>query len=301
MVLPNLFLDEHIYSGLVRFRYLSGQMFLSDKRFFELNSLPNHWLRSQVPLCSNVKSIVDKITSDKERRFQLRLQHTPLAPWLLSYPGNAEPADIELSGLRNNLEENPFNIDRRWKLCPKCVTENRKQYGVAFWHSMHQLPGALICHLHSIPLHSHDELRYLHFYLPHHWLNNSEPLLLETNWQHHWQTFIFKLTKAIQRDLCVVNQLKGEISEHLNIGRDIKHTHRPVFNELFSQMKEEEGEEFLAGLFTAYARQIQKPPNILWVTLTPFSRHAGLRHPLYWLSILFWLREKLPTMRAILC
>lgn len=301
MRLPDLFHDEHIYSALVRARYLSGQMFVTDKRFFELNALPYHWLRSQTPLCANVKPLVHRFKADTDERFRLRLQHTPLAPWLLSYPENKHPSEIEESGLRNNLEENPFSIDRRWKFCAECVAENKAKHGVSYWHMPHQLFGARACHRHDVPLYSNDELRYLKFTLPHHCLSKSQPLTIEQNWQAPWQIFIYSITEAIKRDITIVSKLKSEIVQQLNISPDIKSTHRPYFNELFQQMRQDIGEDCMSGLFSAYTRGIKSPPNILWITLTPFSRITGLRHPIYWLSILFWLREKLPTMRALLC
>lgn len=301
MRLPNFYPDEHIYSALVRARYLSGQMFVSDKRFFELNELPYHWLRSQTPLCANLKPFLQRFNADSEERFYLRLEHTPLAPWLLSYPENPHPSEIEESGLRNNMEENPFCIDRRWKFCPKCIAEDKAKYGVTYWHTLHQSLGTLTCYIHDTPLYSHDDLRYLNFTLPHHWLNKSQPLAMEQHWQSAWQVFIYSLTNAIQHDINVVDKLKAEIFENLNIGPGIKRSHRAYFNELFQQMRQDIGEDCLSGLFSAYARGISRPPNILWITLTPFSQNTGLRHPLYWLSILFWLREKLPTMRALLC
>lgn len=301
MRLAELYTGEHLYSGLIRSRYLSGQMFVSERRFFELNQIPFHWLRSQTPLCSNLKSLIDIFKLEPEESYNLRLHHSPLAPWLLSYADSQNPMYVELSGLRNNLEENPFNIDRRWKLCPDCVAENRAEYGVSYWHSKHQLLGARTCHIHHTALHSHDELRYLNFTLPHHWIAKSVPLLSEALWQQQWQPFIFKVSAAIESNPIIVNQLKRDIYEFLAISIPIKQSHKALFNGLFLQMREELGDDCLAGLFTAYARKIPRLPNILWVTLSPFSQNRGLRHPLYWLSILFWLRDKLPTMKRLMC
>jgi hypothetical protein len=299
MRLAELYHEEHIYSGLVRSRYLSGQMFISERRFFELNELPYHWIRSQTPLCTNLKALIDVLKLEPEESYKLRLHHSPLAPWHLSYENGQDPMHVELSGLRNNIEENPFNIDRRWKFCPDCVVENRAEHGVSYWHSKHQLLGARTCYIHHAALHSHEDLRYLNFTLPHHWLDKSEPLVIEEEWQKQWQPFIFKISAAIESSPSIVHQLKKEAYKHLPISIPIKQSHKAAFNSLFLQMREELGEECLCGLFSAYARKINRAPNILWVTLSPFSNNNGLRHPLYWLSILFWLRDKLPSLRGL--
>lgn len=41
----------------------------------------------------------------------------------------------------------------RWlKLCPKCVVNDRRVWGRAYWHRVHQLPGAWTCPAHRVPL-----------------------------------------------------------------------------------------------------------------------------------------------------
>lgn len=301
MRLLELFDDEHIYSGLIRSRYLNGQMYMSDRSFFQTHALPYHWLRSQTPLCSNIELVVERFAQEDHAQFRLRLHHTPLAPWLLSYPSDKSPESIKQSGNRNNIEENPFNVDRRWKFCAQCVEQQQKQYGIAYWKSSHQLPGVRICETHKTELQSHDDLRYLNFTLPHHWLKTSKSLLCKDEWQYQWQPFIFNLSRAITLSPAIVPKLQQEIFDYLEIGQPIKRRDKAQFDLLFNQMRQDIGEACLAGLFTAYARELKRSPNILWITLAPFSQSKGLRHPLYWLSILFWLRKQLPSLKEIAC
>ena len=217
MYFPSLYPDEHVYSGLIRSRYLSGQMFVNDKRFFELNELPYHWIRSQTPLCSHLKEVINKVSDDPSVRFKLRLFHTPFAPWLLSLPQEIEAKDLIDSGMRNNLEENPFATDRRWKFCPTCAENEVKNYGVSYWHSSHQSLGARVCPVHQTPLYSHDEIRYLDFTLPHHNIEKSEPLLIDSKWQQEWQPFIYSLTTHIQKNINWPASLSSFIKEHLGL------------------------------------------------------------------------------------
>ncbi|WP_412026439.1 TnsD family transposase [Deinococcus yunweiensis] len=39
---------------------------------------------------------------------------------------------------------------RRLRSCPMCVDQERRQYGEAYWHRLHQLPGVLICEKHAV-------------------------------------------------------------------------------------------------------------------------------------------------------
>ena len=42
--------------------------------------------------------------------------------------------------------------DRVLKFCPECCVEDEQQYGEAYWHRQHQIPGMLMCLLHKVPL-----------------------------------------------------------------------------------------------------------------------------------------------------
>lgn len=293
--------DEHVYSGIVRGRYLSGQMHISNQRFFQINAIPYHLFRSQAPLCSNLHKIISLFGTSKQQRFNVRLAHTPLAPWLFSYEEGRSFEEVECSGNRNNLEENPFNTDRRWKFCPLCSVEQRKHFGVTYWQSPHQLPGARVCHIHLTELHSHDYLRYLDFSLPGHWDEQSSHLPIERAWQAEWQSFIYLISSSVSKNPSLIYQIKAEVYAYLGVTQAIKRSDKPKFDQFMSQMQVELGEECLSGLFRAYAKNGERKPNILWVTLSTFSSSKGIRPPLYWLSILFWLRCELPTLRRLGC
>jgi hypothetical protein len=296
MLFMPLLPDEHAYSGLVRARYLSGQMHINDRRFFDLNQLPYHWLRSQVPLCSNLKSLIEKATNNSARQFELRLFHTPFSPWLLSLPDNISPKELVESGMRNNLEENPFSVDRRWKFCPICTNEEISQYGVSYWHSSHQSLGALTCSVHHTALFSHEKLRYLDFTLPSHWLANAIPLSCIQDWQKKWQPFIFAVTAKIQNDIQWPIKARNAINEYLNIEKKVTSKHKPQFIEHFKEMQIDLDGDCLSGLFKGLANERKNKTNILWVTLSGMNKSSSLRHPLYWLVIIFWLQDKIPEL-----
>ncbi len=39
------------------------------------------------------------------------------------------------------------------KFCPACIEEDTQKYGEPYWHRMHQVPGVLVCTIHSAILH----------------------------------------------------------------------------------------------------------------------------------------------------
>lgn len=38
------------------------------------------------------------------------------------------------------------------RYCPECLAEDRRQYGEAYWHRVHQVPGVLVCPHHAVQL-----------------------------------------------------------------------------------------------------------------------------------------------------
>lgn len=294
-----LYPGEHVYSGIIRYRYRMAQMYMSEKRFFAFNQLSYQWFRAQAPLSETMKDTLDVLEPDTHKQFALRLSHTPFAPWLLSLPPGMDAMALRDAGLRPNMEENPFQLDRRWKYCPVCCDEQRQTYGVSFWLADAQLPGVLLCQHHNTPLHSHDELRYLDFTLPHHWCSKSEALAIVHPWQSDWQVFINTLCAHLQREHYWGIGLADQIKNHLRLPLQPKKSAKGPFNDAFEHMREALGETCLSGLFTAFAKDYQHPSNVLWITLTPWGHAQGLRHPLYWLAILFWLRDSLPAQQRI--
>lgn len=295
----SLFPDEHIYSGLIRYRMRMGQGFMTDKRFFEHNGLPYHRFSSQAPLNHLMCQTISVIEPESNQQFGLRLNHTPFSPWLLSLPEGMEPNQLIDAKKRPSTEETPYQVDRRWRYCPICLETQRKRLGIGYWKASHHLPGALVCNEHNVALHSHDELRYLNHKLPHKWKDFSSPVLLDEDWKVSWQPFIYGVAKLLQQRPEQAIEIRENIYQVLDLPKHLRHGDKAVVESLFAQMCDDLGEACLKGLFSAYARQYKKPTNILWVTLSPWGSVKGVRHPLYWLSIMFWLKEDLRSLDGI--
>lgn len=298
MMLVDLMPDEHVFSGLIRSRIVNVKSRISDERFFKMLGLPYHWLRSQVPLCQNLKAVLSFYATGPESAMQLQMRHTPVLPWLLSVTGQTTGV-IEDSAKRPNIEENQFSTNKCWKLCSKCASSERELYGFSYWHSSHHLIGAAMCPVHGIALSTHEDLRFNNFTLPHHWLMKAESMDVSSPWQRQWQPFIYGLNRLISEDHQLPKRLRNSIHSHLDLPDKTTLCHKPVFDELFAEMRANLGEECLAGLFKCYAKDHQLKTNILWSTLSNRSITKATRHPVYWLVILFWLRDELDELKGL--
>jgi hypothetical protein len=296
MIRVGLLPDEHVYSAFVRDRMLSGQMHINTKRFFEINDIAYHQMHSQLPLNTDLISIILKMDLSPEQILQTQLEHTPVSLWLLSTP---------LSGAQytmpNNMAFTALNIVRRWRFCPQCVVADKAKYGVSYWHRSHQLCGAKICPIHDHLLHSHDELKVLDFTLPHHWLDTAEAMSLQP-WEIEWQPFIYRVDRTIKEDPLWPNRVKAQIRIYLNCESELplKQSERKRFDVLALQMTADLGQEYMAELFSSSRPDRRLKTNILWATLSGQVGSAKIRHPLFWLTIIFWLRNELSECQHLI-
>jgi hypothetical protein len=296
MIRVELLPEEHVYSAFVRERMLCGQMYLNTKRFFEINDIAYHQLHSQLPLNTDLMSIILKMDLTPEQTLNIQLEHTPVALWLLSTP----TVDVEYTMPNNNALAG-INIDTRWRFCPQCVVADMAQYGVSYWHRSHQLCGAKICPIHNHLLHSHDELKVLPFTLPHHWLDTAETMSLQP-WEIEWQPFIYHVDKTIKADPLWPNRVKAQIRRYLNCESQLplKQSEHKRFDVLAKQMTADLGQEYMAELFSSSRPDRRLKTNILWATLSGQVGSAKIRHPLFWLAIIFWLRNELSECQHLI-
>lgn len=228
----------------------------------------------------------------------MRMRHTPILPWLLSVNGQSLEVFNDIIR-RPNIEENQFSTNRCWKLCTRCAVSEQALYGFSYWHSSHQLIGATMCPVHSVPLSTHEDLRFNNFSLPQQWLTKANTMDVSSPWIRQWQPFIYGLNRLISEDHQLPERLRNSVRNHLGLPNKISFRHKPLFDELFIQMLASLGDDCLAGLFTCYANDHQRKTNILWVTLSNKNQTKSIRHPIYWLVILFWLRGELDELKGL--
>ncbi|GGB75489.1 TniQ family protein [Shewanella inventionis] len=296
MIRVGLLPDEHVYSAFVRERMLCGQMHINTRRFFEINGIAYHQMHSQLPLNTDLMGIIRRMGLSPEQVLHTQLEHTTVSLWLLSTP---------LCGAQytmpNNMAHAGINLDKRWRFCPQCVAADKALYGVSYWHSAHHLCGAKICPIHDQILHTHDELRILPFTLPHHWSDIAEAMTLQL-WDVAWQPFIYRVAQTIKADPLWPNRVKAQIRRYLNCESELplQQKERKRFDQLARQMTADLGQEYMAELFSSSRPDRSLKTNILWATLSGQVGSAKIRHPLFWLTIIFWLRNELSECQHLI-
>ncbi len=59
---------------------------------------------------------------------------------------------LEPIQVRHGLGALSNGLRGRWRICPKCISRDRRCWGVAHWHRTHQLPATLFCPIDDVPL-----------------------------------------------------------------------------------------------------------------------------------------------------
>lgn len=86
-------------------------------------------------------------------------RHT-IFPYVVAFHSSAQRSRLEARLLEGDdpmlstsaLVQNVTQVVRYRRYCPACVREEQLRYGETYWHRMHQMPTALLCEAHHVPL-----------------------------------------------------------------------------------------------------------------------------------------------------
>lgn len=157
---PTAYPDELFYSIITRYHIRSGNRNFKQTliEVLEYSSqqpcnldLPNNLVRlaSCLPLGSTYS--VSKFIEEHTLYPFYKLFLAPPEIWLLK-----DRMQKKLNDSISNLAKIPPPLENSTqhflKFCPVCLEQDAEEYGEAYWHRMHQVPGIFICLKHSIIL-----------------------------------------------------------------------------------------------------------------------------------------------------
>jgi len=167
--IPPLLPDQTLYSWVTMFHEMSGnrseketliQLFGSDKAGHQFH-IPSHldvFYASTQGTLGDMEQIIGKMTI---LPVYLRFRPNGIAANVLQHVRGNQTAGVAqtLRISRSRLYESPPR-----RACQLCAKDDHFNYGIAYWHRSHQLPGSLMCVRHGIALHAtpidcHDKRR----------------------------------------------------------------------------------------------------------------------------------------------
>lgn len=295
--LPN----EHLYGALARYHVLSGNRDPRETRSdLAIASGP---LRAQDAITHSARSAPNRVAALLGvSGCDLVCQHTLWPLFCLAMPAATIDAwqqawengtDIEVEP-DAKLNRQLLRHDRSWRCCLACIDEDRRRYGVAYWHVEHQIPGLSSCPHHGRVLSgqcqrcgqarlSLDDLK-----LPAPICRCDPKPQVDVMLWDDWLYALFLRARSscdlsLERVLQVVRQV-------FDLPQRIGLKQRRAVDEALTRIEAKMGISHLARLFVSYDSadgrfRGGRRPNLVSTTL----RDPGLRirHPLYYL-VLLW-------------
>jgi hypothetical protein len=284
--------NEHIFSWLNRVHLLSGNTKLNHTlRYLSIENKPFKSCNHNQAFLDTIDFFKNKVADDTSALDK----HTPLGLWSLSYDFN-EYNNWRITNkdtMFSSHEAGSFSFKSNWQYCPCCVQDDIRRFGHSTWHVKHQLPSVSHCYIHQSKLvgdpNSLLDLRksllpQVHNFSPPSLEN--EALLLE------WSLFVFSIYDRLNNNPAFGQTLTNRVKSYLSIPEKIKYTDSKIFKPLQEKFDQDVPLSLCRYLFRFYKDSSKKQPTVLKNTLG-FSYRTKYKHPVYWLIILYWLRDKI--------
>jgi hypothetical protein len=155
---PKPYPDEILYSVLARYQIRSG------------NTSPKVTLRelfnsattvATADLPSNLNSLSDNLQPFSNYTVEELIHRYTLYPFYSVFlpPNRATRVKESMKAecgsdihTRAGIMASSVTMPRYFRFCPNCLEEDLQKYGEAYWHRLHQTPGALVCPVHAVAL-----------------------------------------------------------------------------------------------------------------------------------------------------
>lgn len=172
---PDPFPDELLYSVCARFH---SRLQYSNKKSVLQELFDSSSCTAIVDLPCRLGSLVAALPPGHNYSVDQLIDNHTLLPFFSSFLPPEQITKIRedmygSGGLkvhrRSGLMASRIPTPELFRFCPECVLEDRNRNGETYWHRIHQLPGVLVCPIHSLLLEntnvrrnsSRDSLRFV--------------------------------------------------------------------------------------------------------------------------------------------
>jgi hypothetical protein len=155
---PKPYPDEILYSVLARYHIRSGNTNAKDTSRDLFNSST---ATATADLPSHLDSLINNLPFLSKHTVESLIQKHTLYPFYAVFLP-PERADSVMESMKSENGGNihsragilghSINTPRYFRFCPVCLEKELQEYGEAYWHRLHQIPGVFICSQHGVPL-----------------------------------------------------------------------------------------------------------------------------------------------------
>lgn len=285
---------EHLLSWFTRYHILSGRKAMASS--LGILGVSRSQLKSY-DFNAAFLAVSKFYRSEFDKSFALT-EHSPLPLWALSHGSgyfSAWKQDEELP-FRAVFEPNKLGVQTAWSYCRHCAEEDRESFGFSYWHTEHQIPGAVLCQKHNqrLTIGTQDlkDIKDLsNIALPHSCDNVQEGEVEE--WMFEWNEFVLRVFNVLKRNSDAADKLKMQIPQILGLSPFKRPSDNHNLQTYQDRFDESLPDGLLKYLFHFYTKRFKnRQPEVLRSTLG-YNCSKKSKHPVYWLVILYWLRHQL--------
>ena len=285
---------------LVRLYWLSG--YPSFSAFQHSLGFQSRFLKSQQIFGNNLLKTAS-LPVAKNNTQSLLLRHSTMATWLISLPSLVKSNEEEFGRLMSTHshmnEQLMFNFDASWQSCPVCRDEDLCLFGSSYWHVSHQLPSITHCRFHGKRLEvALEPVKNLyHEQLPHYVEAWCKPEREECESIDAWERFVLKVHDQCINDPLYGFMLRENVEQSIGIVGKNTAQRRRECEVLTPEFETALGDSLLRHLFRSHAKlgKLAKV-NILNTLFASQNQSKGVRNPVFWLAIAYWLRHKIGVL-----
>lgn len=152
---PSTFPDETLYSRLARYHRLSGHPDDRDS-LHELVGMHTHVITSDLP--SLLQALVSRLPAETRPSVEEVVDANTIFPYFQRFLPSERcsraitaMSGASTSGLKTaiGLVASRLGAKNSFRFCGDCVRNDQAAFGQAYWHRVHQLPGAWVCPIHA--------------------------------------------------------------------------------------------------------------------------------------------------------
>lgn len=156
--------DELLYSIIARYCIQSGNtnVIYSSEDIFGRD---NRNLAISPELPGNIELLVSNLSESTKLTSDSFIYYSTLFPYIAAFLPEEKAREVynimregKTSVIYNKsgLVSGSIKSNRMFRFCPKCIEEDTRKYGEAYWHRSHQVTGVFMCPIHKEPIYDSD-------------------------------------------------------------------------------------------------------------------------------------------------
>ncbi|MBA1146683.1 TniQ family protein [Ectothiorhodospiraceae bacterium WFHF3C12] len=186
--------------------------------------------------------------------------------------------------------------ERDWRYCRGCIEADSQRYGLAYWHTVHQLPGLTTCTVHEEALLTRcDRCRgplptLNDFLLPSDMCTCG--VRAQTEAPSSWDLWLHAKFERFRRERPgSVEKNVPKLLYSMGLPERLSPNHRALTQRVLGRIEKAVGAAALGELFEWYQGESnvfrqRSMPDLVWTTLKD-GNTSKIRHPLYALVLMY--------------